>query len=51
MVDGVGAFFTARFDSECNQCCGEIFEGDDAGYVDDAVVCGECYDEAKAEAE
>lgn len=37
--------FTARFDSECPGCGEEILEGDEAGYVDDEVVCGDCCDE------
>jgi formylmethanofuran dehydrogenase subunit E len=43
---GVGAPFVARFDSDCQTCGDLITEGDDAGYVDDEVVCGNCYSEA-----
>jgi hypothetical protein len=39
-----GGSFTAMFDSE--GACGHLIEeGDRAGYVDDEVVCGDCWDE------
>jgi hypothetical protein len=41
-----GAPFTARYDSD-GACGHPIFEGDDAGYVDDEPVCGDCWDEAE----
>lgn len=45
---GVGAHFTARFDSRdgCPNCGGPISEGDGVGYVDGEVNCGSCYSEA-----
>lgn len=36
--------FTARYDSECNGCLGEIWEGDEAGYVEGEVMCELCCD-------
>lgn len=38
--------FTARYDSDCNQCGSAIYEGDEAGYIDDVVCCDNCCDEA-----
>jgi formylmethanofuran dehydrogenase subunit E len=46
VTSGRGARFTARYDSDCNDCGGMILEGDDAGWVDDEVVCSSCYDAA-----
>jgi len=37
------------FDGECASCGGEVEEGDEAGYVDDEVVCGQCRDAAETE--
>lgn len=34
--------FTARFDSECSECMADIYEGDEAAYVEDEVCCGVC---------
>lgn len=47
----MGAYFTARFDSECARCDEPISEGDTAGYVDDEVCCEDCWEEARAEEE
>lgn len=41
--------FTARFPSECARCPNEIEEGDEAGYIDDEVCCGDCVQAAEAE--
>jgi hypothetical protein len=41
--------FTAAFDGECNECLTTIFEGDEAGYIDDEVCCGPCCDRADME--
>lgn len=39
--------FEARYDSDC-KCCGEmIYEGDEAGYVDDEVCCQTCCNDAE----
>jgi len=45
----MGATFIARYDSECADCGGTIFEGDSAGYVDDDVCCEGCCDAAAEE--
>lgn len=39
--------FTARFDSECETCGGDIYEGSEAGYLpgDDWPSCEDCIDE------
>ncbi len=39
----MGAYFTARYDSECAGCGEDIVEGDWAGYVDDEVCCYGCW--------
>jgi hypothetical protein len=38
----LGPWFTARYDSECNECFGDIWEGDQARYKEGEVVCEEC---------
>jgi formylmethanofuran dehydrogenase subunit E len=45
----VGPRFTAQFDSNCASCGELILVGDEPGYVDDEVVCGDCYDTARDE--
>lgn len=35
--------FTASFDGECEMCDGDIQCGDDIAYLDDEVVCEECW--------
>lgn len=42
--------FTARFDSECKECYGQIWVGDEAGWVDGEVVCEGCFEEAEGRA-
>lgn len=39
--------FDARFDSECDHCGGDIFEGDSIAYLPgyDKPACEECTDE------
>lgn len=34
--------FAARFDSECNECFCDIYEGDEVGWLDGQVVCEAC---------
>lgn len=41
-VSDLGAWFTARYDSECASCGDEIEEGDRGRYVNDEVVCEDC---------
>ncbi|WP_261994346.1 hypothetical protein [Streptomyces sp. t39] len=36
--------FTARYDSECSSCFGQIWAGDEAGWVGGEVVCEGCYE-------
>jgi hypothetical protein len=36
--------FQAGYDSDCNDCLGEILIGDTIGYVEDVVVCEACCD-------
>ncbi len=43
----MGAHFTARFDSDCESCGNPIYEGDQAGYVDDEVCCQDCWEAAQ----
>lgn len=38
--------FTARFDSECAHCGGDIEEGDEIAYVDDEIACEDCVSQA-----
>lgn len=40
--------FTARFDSDCAECGGVIFEDDEAGYVGDEVCCERCCDKSES---
>jgi hypothetical protein len=37
--------FSARFDSECDHCCHDIYEGDEAGWRDGVVVHEECLED------
>ena len=39
--------FTATFDSDCDNCGGEIYEGEDAGYLpgDKRASCSDCVEE------
>jgi hypothetical protein len=41
--------FTAAYDSGCESCSGEIYEGEPAGYIsgDDYASCGDCCDQAE----
>ncbi|MGW6790009.1 hypothetical protein [Streptomyces chartreusis] len=41
--------FTAAYESECETCGGDIFEGDEAGYIgeDTRASCDECCDGAE----
>lgn len=43
--------FTARFDSECVTCFGDILEGELAGYLpgDDKPSCRDCVEEFEDE--
>jgi hypothetical protein len=34
--------FTACYDSECNGCFCDIYEGDEIGWLDGEVVCESC---------
>jgi len=43
----IGATFTVRFEGFCRECQALLIPGEDAGYVDDEVVCGDCYEDAK----
>jgi hypothetical protein len=36
--------FAARYDGWCSECNERIEAGDIIGYVDDVVVCEECYE-------
>lgn len=36
--------FPARYSGTCSNCDEEIEEGDLIGYVEDVVVCEECFD-------
>jgi formylmethanofuran dehydrogenase subunit E len=38
------ATFPARFESTCNGCGEWIDTGEMIGYVDDVIVCGDCYE-------
>lgn len=37
--------FTAKFYGSCPLCCEAIVPGDWVGYVDDEVVCEQCFEE------
>lgn len=41
------SWFTAQFDSECDTCGGDIYEGDEAGYLPGAnrASCQDCIEE------
>ena len=39
--------FLARYDGECTNCFAEIYEGDDIAFVDDQIVCEECWEDAR----
>jgi len=43
----IGARFIARFESECAECIVLLMPGDEVGYVDNEVVCFDCYEDAK----
>jgi hypothetical protein len=49
MSQSVGARFVAAFTNKdgCPECGGLMEEGDEVGYVDDVVVCGDCHDLAR----
>lgn len=36
--------FEARFTSRCADCGGRIGKGEPAGYMDDEVVCEDCWE-------
>lgn len=38
--------FTAVYDGSCNECGDDIFEGDEIAYLDDDVVCADCWRES-----
>jgi len=38
--------FTTSFESDCETCGVTVYEGEQAGYVDDDFVCTECWEEA-----
>lgn len=41
-----GPLFPASYEGVCNNCGWDIEPGDDIGYVDDEVVCKECWRDA-----
>lgn len=41
--------FTARFDSECLSCDSAIYEGEEAGYVENEVCCALCCEDAEGD--
>lgn len=43
----IGARFVAGYESLCAYCDGEIEAGDPAGYVDNDVHCGDCWEAAR----
>lgn len=46
---GVGTRFIAAFTNRdgCPECGGPMDEGDEVGWVDDRVVCGDCHNLAR----
>ena len=39
--------FPAKYDSNCPECSGAIYEGDPIGFVDDVCVCPDCHEIAQ----
>lgn len=37
--------FTAAYPGDCGRCWRDIEPGDEAGYIDNEVCCGDCCDE------
>lgn len=38
--------FAARYESQCPECDAWIDAGEPIGYVDDVVVCSDCYEDS-----
>ena len=38
--------FVAAYDGRCTDCGDDIFSGDEIAYLDDEVVCADCWHEA-----
>lgn len=41
--------FVAAYNGHCNDCGNDIEEGDDIAYLDDEIVCEECWLEATSD--